>query len=396
MSRPALAACRLYALSRPSRGFRNRTCSLRVTCSALPVADPGVGGPAAEQDQCGRGAQGGGGAGVRGRARGRHQPRNRRALPLALGCACPAAFGLHQDLLERDGTSKCVGANVLAKGLQDLKGRTVVCIYPGGHRGPPEWAAALSAGMLKATPHARRAGDAEAILRRAEATAKGLAVVAEAMADRGGADAAALRVAEQYVSAFGQVAKLGTTVLLPAAVGDPAAMVAQALAIYRSVGPRRSVPRPHCLGYLPACWSMPCMAALALHGPHPRLLTQAHVLLVSRMCATTWGQASSVHAAGPARERRRKAAAAPYPRPSVALPAAAPPLRSGLSLAPSRAAGTLATVRAPALQRLATSWQALPQAACRCSVCRGTRECDLRTGLHCANTWDAGWLYCAR
>lgn len=135
--------------------------------------------------------------------------------------------------------------------------------------------------MLKATPHARRAGDAEAILRRAEATAKGLAVVAEAMADRGGADAAALRVAEQYVSAFGQVAKAGTTVLLPAAVGDPAAMVAQALAIYRSVGPRRSAPRLLFLGYLPACWSMPCMAALALHGTPPRLCSQAHVCLVS-------------------------------------------------------------------------------------------------------------------
>ena len=77
-------------------------------------------------------------------------------------------------------------------------------------------------------------------------------MVAEAMADRGGADAAALRVAEQYVTAFGQVAKSGTTVLLPAAVGDPAAMVAQALAIYRSVGPRRSAPRLLCLGHLPA------------------------------------------------------------------------------------------------------------------------------------------------
>ena len=73
-------------------------------------------------------------------------------------------------------------------------------------------------------------------------------MVAEAMADRGGADAAALRVAEQYVGAFGQVAKTGTTVLLPAAVGDPAAMVAQALAIFRSVGARRCAARLLCLG----------------------------------------------------------------------------------------------------------------------------------------------------
>ncbi|KAK9819093.1 hypothetical protein WJX81_007450 [Elliptochloris bilobata] len=87
----------------------------------------------------------------------------------------------------------------------------------------------------------RATGEAEAILRRADATAKGLGVVALAMADRGGADAAALRVAEQYVGAFGQVAKASTTVLLPASVGDPAAMVAQALAIYKTVGvPGRS------------------------------------------------------------------------------------------------------------------------------------------------------------
>ena len=90
------------------------------------------------------------------------------------------------------------------------------------------------------------------------------------MADRGGADAAALRVAEQYVSAFGQVAKSGTTVLLPAALGDPAAMVAQALAIYRSVGSRRCASRPFFLGYLPACWSMPCMAAFCIKQSYGR------------------------------------------------------------------------------------------------------------------------------
>jgi hypothetical protein len=80
------------------------------------------------------------------------------------------------------------------------------------------------------------------------------------MADRGGADAAALRVAEQYVGAFGQVAKAGTTVLLPAAVGDPAGMIAQALAIYRSVGapgsshaPRRGARLP--LGCQPSVCS---------------------------------------------------------------------------------------------------------------------------------------------
>lgn len=167
----------------------------------------------------------------------------------------------------------------------------MACVPPGGHTQPLLQAAALSAGVLKATPHARRAGDAEAILRRAEATAKGLAVVAEAMADRGGADAAALRVAEQYVSAFGQVAKSGTTVLLPAAVGDPAAMVAQALAIYRSVGSRRSAPRLAFPGLVASLLEHAMEhdalhGCLAQHGKHPRLLNHAHLHCVSFMRAT--------------------------------------------------------------------------------------------------------------
>ncbi|GFH07161.1 stomatin-like protein 2, mitochondrial, partial [Haematococcus lacustris] len=41
-------------------------------------------------------------------------------------------------------------------------------------------------------------------------------------------DAASLKVAEQYVQAFREVAKQSTTLLLPANTSDPAAMVAQA------------------------------------------------------------------------------------------------------------------------------------------------------------------------
>jgi hypothetical protein len=37
--------------------------------------------------------------------------------------------------------------------------------------------------------------------------------------------------------AFGSIAKTGNTMLLPAATHDPAAMVAQAMAIYRSIAP---------------------------------------------------------------------------------------------------------------------------------------------------------------
>lgn len=78
----------------------------------------------------------------------------------------------------------------------------------------------------------RATGEAEAITRRAEATAKGVTMLAEAIAANGGSQAVSLRVAEQYLDAFGEIAKKGTTLLLPAAANDPASMVAQALNIY--------------------------------------------------------------------------------------------------------------------------------------------------------------------
>ena len=54
----------------------------------------------------------------------------------------------------------------------------------------------------------RAAGEAAAIRERAAATAEGLDVVAAALGRGGGADAAALRVAEQYVAAFAGIAKV--------------------------------------------------------------------------------------------------------------------------------------------------------------------------------------------
>lgn len=43
------------------------------------------------------------------------------------------------------------------------------------------------------------------------------------------------QVAEQYLDNFGEIAKAGTTMLLPAATHDPASMVASALSIYKQV-----------------------------------------------------------------------------------------------------------------------------------------------------------------
>jgi len=72
--------------------------------------------------------------------------------------------------------------------------------------------------------------EAESIKVRAQATAESLKRVGQEMATGGGAAAAQLRVAEQYVKEFGRIAKAGNTILLPADVGNPASMVAQAMA----------------------------------------------------------------------------------------------------------------------------------------------------------------------
>lgn len=81
------------------------------------------------------------------------------------------------------------------------------------------------------------AGDAQAIKLRAEGTAWGVEEVGRRIGAGGkGADAAvALRVAEQYVEAWGRLAKEGTAVVVPGNVGDLGGMVAQAMAVYGKV-----------------------------------------------------------------------------------------------------------------------------------------------------------------
>ena len=72
--------------------------------------------------------------------------------------------------------------------------------------------------------------EAESISVRAKATAESLCVVGAELATDAGREAARMRVAELYLKEFGRIAKAGNTVLLPADAGNPAAMVAQALA----------------------------------------------------------------------------------------------------------------------------------------------------------------------
>ena len=44
-----------------------------------------------------------------------------------------------------------------------------------------------------------------------------------------------MRLAEQYLDAFGNIAKKGSTIVLPSNAGDASSMVAQATAIYQNL-----------------------------------------------------------------------------------------------------------------------------------------------------------------
>lgn len=81
----------------------------------------------------------------------------------------------------------------------------------------------------------RAKGEAEAIIAVAEATAKGIELIAAAISRQGGEDAIALRIAEQYVAAFEKLAKSSTTMLLPASANDAGSIVAQAMTVFESI-----------------------------------------------------------------------------------------------------------------------------------------------------------------
>jgi regulator of protease activity HflC (stomatin/prohibitin superfamily) len=78
----------------------------------------------------------------------------------------------------------------------------------------------------------RAEAEAETISRVATATALGIRTVAKAAVEPGGRDASALRVAEKWVEAFAKLAQKGNSIIIPANLGDPSAMIAQAMAVY--------------------------------------------------------------------------------------------------------------------------------------------------------------------
>jgi regulator of protease activity HflC (stomatin/prohibitin superfamily) len=77
-------------------------------------------------------------------------------------------------------------------------------------------------------------GQASAMTAVATATAEGIRLVAEAIKLPGGHEAVQLRVAEQYIGQFGEIAKKGNTIVLPANVADVGSMIALAMKMVSS------------------------------------------------------------------------------------------------------------------------------------------------------------------
>jgi len=90
-------------------------------------------------------------------------------------------------------------------------------------------------------------GEAQAILAVASATAAGLREIASAVSVEGGTAALELRVAEQYVNQFGELAKEANTLVVPANLADVSSMLALATKILKpgdDESPTRPPPRP--------------------------------------------------------------------------------------------------------------------------------------------------------
>jgi regulator of protease activity HflC (stomatin/prohibitin superfamily) len=87
-------------------------------------------------------------------------------------------------------------------------------------------------------------GQASAIRAVATATAQGLREVATAIQTDGGREAVQLRVAEQYVAQFGQLARTTNSVIVPANLTDVAGMIAAAMRVFESASTRPPGPPP--------------------------------------------------------------------------------------------------------------------------------------------------------
>jgi regulator of protease activity HflC (stomatin/prohibitin superfamily) len=84
-------------------------------------------------------------------------------------------------------------------------------------------------------------GQASAILAVARATAEGITAVARAIGEPGGFEAVQLRVAEQYITQFGHLAKSGNSLVIPSTLSDVGSMIALAMNVIQG---KKAAPPP--------------------------------------------------------------------------------------------------------------------------------------------------------
>jgi len=77
----------------------------------------------------------------------------------------------------------------------------------------------------------RAQGEATALRVIAEANAAAVRAVGEAMSEKGGMDAANLKVAQEYVAAFSELAKQSNTLIVPANAADVASFITTAMTV---------------------------------------------------------------------------------------------------------------------------------------------------------------------
>ncbi|OYO29204.1 SPFH domain-containing protein [Janthinobacterium sp. PC23-8] len=109
--------------------------------------------------------------------------------------------------------------------------------------GEREAAIARSEGEKQASIN-RAEGQATAIVALAQASAEALRQVGAAIREPGGEDAVNLKVAEQYVGAFAQLAKTNNSIIVPANLGDISGLIATAMQVVKTQTPKGGVALP--------------------------------------------------------------------------------------------------------------------------------------------------------
>jgi regulator of protease activity HflC (stomatin/prohibitin superfamily) len=85
-------------------------------------------------------------------------------------------------------------------------------------------------------------GQSAAIQSVAIATANGIKQIAEAIKTPGGYEAMQLRLAEEYIKQFGQLAKSGNSMIIPANLSDVSSIIAMATNVFRTASAEQKFP----------------------------------------------------------------------------------------------------------------------------------------------------------